>query len=128
MHPPVATNEIVKIMHKFGFVPKSCMGGVFVITIFTIFACCINKTCFVNQKNTIKSMIPERLLKLVPTAVRDKWANRIVDKVKAHNPALYAAIGQWSFIPDEEKETVINEILEAAQQVHWEIQDESISS
>lgn len=81
-----------------------------------------------NQKNTIKSMIPERLLKLVPTAVRDKWANRIVDKVKAHNPALYAAIGQWSFIPDEEKETVINEILEAAQQVHWEIQDESISS
>lgn len=78
-----------------------------------------------NQKNTIKSMIPERLLKLVPSEVRDKWANRIVEKVKAHNPAVYAAIGQWSYIPDEEKETVVNEILYAAEQIHWEIQDES---
>ena len=78
-----------------------------------------------NQKNTIKSMIPERLLTLVPSSVRDKWANRIVEKVKAHNPALYAAIGQWSFIPDEEKEAVVSEILVAAEQVHWEILDES---
>ena len=78
-----------------------------------------------NQKNTIKSMIPQRLLELVPSSVRDKWANCIVEKVKAHNPALYAAIGQWSFIPDEEKETVVGEILFAAEQVHWEIRDES---
>ena len=78
-----------------------------------------------NQKNTIKSMIPQRLLELVPSSVRDKWANRIVEKVKAHNPALYAAIGQWRFIPDEEKETVVGEILFAAEQVHWEIRDES---
>ena len=70
-------------------------------------------------------MIPERLLKLVPSAVRDKWANRIVEKVKAHNPALYAAMGQWSFIPDEEKETVVGEILFAAEQIHWEIRDEN---
>ena len=83
------------------------------------------KQSFVNQKNTIKSMIPERLLTLVPSSVRDKWANRIVEKVKAHNPALYAAIGQWSFIPDEEKEAVVSEILVAAEQVHWEILDES---
>ena len=79
-----------------------------------------------NQKNTIKSMIPDRLLKLVPSAVRDKWANRIVEKVRAHNPALYAAMGEWSFIPDEEKEKVVNEILTAAEQIHWEIRDESL--
>ena len=83
------------------------------------------KSSIVNQKNTIKSMIPDRLLKFVPSAVRDNWANRIVEKVKANNPALYAAIGAWSFIPDEEKETVINEILVAAEQIHWEIRDES---
>ena len=77
-----------------------------------------------NQKNTIKSMIPERLLKLVPFAVRDKWANRIVEKVKADNPALYAAMGQWRSIPDEEKETVVKEILSAAEQIQWESQDE----
>lgn len=78
-----------------------------------------------NQRNTIKSMIPQRLLELVPSSVRDRWANRIVEKVKAHNPALYAAMGQWSIIPDEEKETVIGEILSAAEQIHWEIRDES---
>ena len=78
-----------------------------------------------NQKNTIKSMIPQRLLELVPSTVRDKWANRIVEKFKAQNPDLYAAMGQWSFIPDEEKETVVNEILAAAEQIHWEIRDES---
>ena len=64
-------------------------------------------------------------MKIVPSSVRDKWANRIVEKVKAQNPALYTAIGQWSFIPDEEKETVIKEILVAAEKIHWEIQDES---
>lgn len=78
-----------------------------------------------NQKNTIKSMIPQRLLELVPSSVRDKWANRIVEKVKAHNPALYTAMGQWSFIQEEEKEKVVNEILTAAEQIHWEIRDES---
>ena len=86
---------------------------------------CFNKPSIVNQKNTLKSMIPQRLLELVPSAVRDKWANRIVEKVKAHNPALYAAMGQWSFIPEEEKETVVNEILAAAEQIHWEILDDS---
>ena len=64
-------------------------------------------------------------MKLVPSSERDKWANRIVEKVKVQNPALYSAIRQWSYIPDEEKETVINEILVAAEQIHWEIQDES---
>jgi len=78
----------------------------------------------VNQKNTIKSMIPQRLLELVPSSMRDNWANRIVEKVKAHNPSLYAAMGQWSLIPEDEKDTVVNEILTAAEQVHREIQDE----
>ena len=70
-------------------------------------------------------MIPQRLLELVPSSVRDKWANRIVEKVKAHNPALFAAMGQWTVVPDEEKETVVNEILTAAEQIHWEIRDEN---
>ena len=56
-----------------------------------------------NQKNTIKSLIPQRLLDLVPSSVRDKWANRIVEKVKDQNLALYAAMGEWSFIPEDEK-------------------------
>ena len=77
-----------------------------------------------NQKNTIKSMIPQRLLELVPSNVRDMWANRIVEKVRAQNPALYAAVGQWNFIPEEEKETLIDEIQTAAEQIHGEIRDE----
>ena len=78
-----------------------------------------------NQKNTIKSMIPQRLLELVPSSVRDKWADRIVEKFKGHNPTLFAAMGQWNFIPEEEKETVITEILAAAEKIHWEIHNES---
>ena len=70
-------------------------------------------------------MIPQRLLVLVPSEKRDWWANRIVAKVKAHNPTLYAAMGHWSFIPEEEKEKVVNEILTAAEQIHWEIQNEN---
>lgn len=77
-----------------------------------------------NQRNTIKSMIPQRLLELVPSSVRDKWGNRIVEKVKASNPALFAAIGEWSFVPEEEKKKLVNEILAAAEQIHWEIQNE----
>ena len=78
-----------------------------------------------NQKNAIKSLIPQRLLKIVPSSVRDKWADCIVEKVKANNPSLYAAVGQWSFIPEEEKETMVNEILAAAEQIDWEIQDDN---
>ena len=78
-----------------------------------------------NQKNTIKSMIPQRLLKLVPPSVRDKWANRIVEKVKESNPVLYDAIGEWSYIPEEKLESLVNEILAAAEKIHWEIQDEN---
>ena len=78
-----------------------------------------------NQKNTLKSMIPQRLLDIVPTAVRDKWANRVVEKVKQNNPDLYSAIGGWSFIPEEERETVIEAIVTAADQIHREIRNES---
>ena len=63
-----------------------------------------------NQKNTIKSLIPQRLLDLVPSSVRDKWANRIVEKVKDQNLTLYAAMGEWSFIPEDEKGKVVNAI------------------
>ena len=78
----------------------------------------------VNQKNTIKSMIPQRLLELVPSSLRDSWANRIVEMFKEHNPALYQSMEQWSLIPDDKKDVVVNEILYAAEQIHWEIQDE----
>ena len=77
-----------------------------------------------NQKNTLKSMIPQRLLDIVPTAVRDKWANRVVEKIKQNNPELYTAIGGWSFIPEEERETVIEAIVTAADQIHREIRNE----
>ena len=93
--------------------------------VFLLSSFSFNKPSIVNQKNTIKSMIPQRLLELVPSTVRDKWANRIVEKVKARNPALFTAIGQWSYIQDEEKEMVVNEILSAAEEIHWEIRDES---
>lgn len=74
-----------------------------------------------NQKNAIKSLIPQRLLEYVPSAVRDKWANDIVERVKKQNPALYAAIGQWTVVPEEEREVVVTEILAAAEEIHNEI-------
>ena len=74
-----------------------------------------------NQSNTIKSMIPERILELVPSQVRDSWANHIVERVREHNPVLYAAVGQWSSIPEDELNQVVNEITNAAETIHWEI-------
>ena len=74
-----------------------------------------------NQKNAIKSLIPQRLLEYVPADVRDRWANDIVAKVKAKSPVLYAAIGQWTVIPEEERETMVSEILAAAEEIHNEI-------
>lgn len=76
-----------------------------------------------NQSNTIKSMIPQRILELVPSQVRDNWADHIVAKVKEHNPILYAAVGQWNFIPDEELNMVVNEIMDAAEKIHLEIRN-----
>lgn len=78
-----------------------------------------------NQKNTIKSMIPQRLLDLVPFSVREDWANRIVEKVQEISPSLFAAMGQWTVVPEEERRNVVNVILVAAEEVHWEIRDES---
>ena len=74
-----------------------------------------------NQKNAIKSLIPQRLLEYVPADVRDRWANDIVAKVKAKNPVLYAAIGHWTVIPEEEREAMVSEILAAAEEIHNEI-------
>ena len=69
-------------------------------------------------------MIPQRLLDIVPTAIRDKWANRVVEKIRLNNPDLYSAIGSWSIIPEEERETVIEAIVTAADQIHREIRNE----
>ncbi len=77
-----------------------------------------------NQKNTIKSMIPKRMYEFVPNAVRDKWANSIVEEVKKHNPALYSAIGTWSAVPDEAREDLIDEILYAAEKIQVDIPSE----
>ena len=77
-----------------------------------------------NQKNTIKSLIPQRMYEFVPNAVRDKWANRIVEKVKEQTPELYSAIGAWSVVPDEEMDVLINEILYAAEKIHLETLNE----
>ena len=83
------------------------------------------RSSIVNQKNTIKSMIPQRLLELIPSSMRDNWANQIVEAFKEHNPALYQSMEQWSLIPDDKKEVVVSEILSAAEQIHWQIQDEN---
>ncbi|MBR6458159.1 MAG: hypothetical protein IKS71_06145 [Bacteroidales bacterium] len=77
-----------------------------------------------NQNNTIKSLIPHSLYEFVPNDKRDKWADRIAEVVKEHNPALYSAIGDWSVVPEEEREGLISEILYAVENTRWEIDDE----
>ena len=74
-----------------------------------------------NQKNAIKSLIPQRMLEYVPSSVRGTWADRIVSKFKENNPELYAAMGHWGDIPEEEVAAVQNEIVAAAEQIHQEI-------
>ena len=78
-----------------------------------------------NQKNTIKSMIPRRALEYVPLSVRGEWSDRIVSKFKENDPGLYAAMGQWGDIPEEEADAVRNEIVAAAEQIHQEFINES---
>jgi hypothetical protein len=73
-----------------------------------------------NQKNTIKSMIPQRLVVLVPASIRDKWANRIVKVFQENNPLLYDEIEEWSLVPEESSEMVVSAILAAAEKVHVE--------
>lgn len=70
-----------------------------------------------NAKNTIKSLIPRRLFELVPSSIRNKWADRIADKVQAQNPALYAAIGEWNSISEEDQAVVLKETIKAAEEV-----------
>jgi len=113
-------------MHEFGSNPKTRMLPVALSVPFHY----IRYRLFsiphlMNPKNTIKGLIPQRLLVLVPPADRDKWADRIVEKFKVQNPECYAAIGEWRSVPDEEREDVVNRILSAAEQIHWEIRDES---
>ena len=64
------------------------------------------------------------MYEFVPNAVRDKWANSIVEKVKEHNPDLYSAIGTWSVVPEEAREDLIDEILYAAEQTQVDIPNE----
>jgi len=70
-------------------------------------------------------MIPQRMLELVPIPDRDSWANRIVGIFQGHNPTLYVEMGLWTFIPEEESENVMKEILFAAEKIHAEIRNES---
>ena len=64
------------------------------------------------------------MYELVPNSGRERWADRIVQKFEEHNPALYAAIGTWSVVPDEERERLIDEIIYAAEKIHLEMPDE----
>ena len=77
-----------------------------------------------NQKNAIRSMIPQRLLEYVPSSARDEWADRIVSRFKENNPELYASIGKWGEIPVEEVAAVQKEIVAAAVQIHQELINE----
>lgn len=78
-----------------------------------------------NQKNAITSMIPRRLLEYVPLQKRGSWADQIVSIFKENNPALYAEIGRWREVPEEEMESVLIEIIAAAGQIRQDIIDES---
>lgn len=78
-----------------------------------------------NQKNAITSMIPRRLLEYVPLQKRGSWADQIVSIFKENNPALYAEIGKWREVPEEEMESVLIEIIAAAGQIRQDIIDES---
>jgi len=78
----------------------------------------------VNQKNTIKSMIPHRWLEVIPPSDRDKWANRIVEKFRQIHPELYEAMGEWRSVPEEERVNVESKVLSVADAVHREIREE----
>ena len=78
-----------------------------------------------NQKNTIKSLIPRRMLEYVPALIRGEWADRIVSRFAENNPELYSAMEQWRDIPEEELDTVQKEIIAAVEQIHQEILDEN---
>ena len=112
-------------MHVFGTIPKTCILSVARSVPFHYIRFRFSNLRHMNQKNTIKGLIPQRLLVLVPPADRDKWADRIVEKFKAQNPECYATIGEWRSVPDEEREDVVNKILSAAELIHREIRDES---
>jgi len=75
----------------------------------------------VNQNNIIKSMIPQGVLGLVPPTIREVWADRIVKVFREHNPQLYEQIGEWSMVPEESSDTVLNETLAAAEKVYFDI-------
>lgn len=53
-----------------------------------------------NQRNTIKSMIPQQLVENVPLASRESWAERIVE------------IFLDNVMPEEERKKVVNEIIQ----------------
>ena len=69
-------------------------------------------------------MIPRRWMAVIPTDVRDKWAKRIVEKFKETNPDLYAAMGEWRSLPDDEQAEVEKKVLSAADAVHREVREE----
>jgi len=93
-----------------------------IIHFFSIFV--FVKLHIVNQDNTIKSIIPQRLLKLVPASIRDRWADRIVELFKQDNPQLYRDMGQWVSIPEEKLELVTNGVVASIEKVHKEFRDE----
>lgn len=70
-------------------------------------------------------MIPRRLLEYVPLLIRGTWADRIVSKFRENNPVLYAEMGQWREVPEEEMESVLIEIIAAAGQIHLETVDDN---
>lgn len=71
------------------------------------------------------SMIPQRMLELVPLPDRDSWADQIVEIFQGHNPTLYLKMGLWTFLPEEENDNVMKEILFAAEKIHAGIRNES---
>lgn len=109
-------------MHEFGSNPKTRMLPVALSVPFHY----IRYRFFsiphlMNPKNTIKGLIPQRLLVLVPPADRDKWADRIVEKFKVQNPECYAAIQK-----ERNKQLQESEAQEYAARYHAQEQERRI--
>ncbi|MBR1706211.1 MAG: hypothetical protein IJ721_05400 [Bacteroidales bacterium] len=67
-----------------------------------------------DPRNTIKSLIPEEIIKDVPVEKRNHVATKIVLFFQEADPDLYAEIEKADLLPDELRIPVVEAIREAA--------------
>ena len=67
-----------------------------------------------NPENTIKSLIPDSIIGLVPLEKKEYVAGRIVECFRAANPDLFDAVGKMDSLPEETAATYLVKVKEAA--------------